>query len=60
MTEEKRGPGRPPKSEKLQFEVCRDFWPTDNRDDRVRKGTVIEMTAAEALDGVSCGALRKV
>lgn len=44
----------------LPFEVMRDYWPTDRQEDRVRKGTIVEMTAAEALDAVSSGALRKV
>lgn len=59
MTEEKRGPGRPPKAEKMQFIVMRDFWPTDSQEDRVRKGTVVEMDPAEAIEGIEKGALKR-
>lgn len=60
MTEEKRGPGRPKKDSKLQFVVRRDFWPTDRQEDRVRKGTIVEMTAEEALDGIASGAIERL
>lgn len=56
MTEtEKRGPGRPPKM--MQFEVRRDYWKTDG--ERVRKGTIVEMRAEDAIDGIEAGALKK-
>lgn len=58
MTEEKRGPGRPPKT--LQFEVQRDYWPTDNQQDRVRAGTIVEMTAEDAIPGLENGSLKRV
>lgn len=40
--------------------VKRDFWPTEDENDRVRKGQVIEVSALEALDGIESGALERV
>ena len=40
--------------------VMRDFWPTENEEDRVRAGTMIEVTAEEALDGIEIGTLSRV
>jgi len=40
--------------------VMRDFWPTDAEEDRVRAGTMIEVTAEEALDGIESGTLSRV
>lgn len=40
--------------------VMRDFWPTDNEEDRVRAGTMIEVTAEKALDGIEAGTLARV
>lgn len=63
-TTEKRGPGRPPKAEAAApaarvFRVLRDYWPTDDDQDRVRAGTMIELTADEALDLIASGAIEK-
>lgn len=66
MNEEvKRGPGRPKKEDaetktlsKQPFKVMRDFWPEEGG--RVRKGTIIEMFADEALSGVATGALELI
>lgn len=41
------------------FRVARDYWPEDGGA-RVRKGTIVEMTADEALDGLETGALARV
>lgn len=57
---QKRGPGRPPKEDgpkMMPFVVLRDYWPTE--DERVRKGTVVEMAAEDALGGIESGALRR-
>lgn len=40
--------------------VQRDYWPTDNEMDRVRKGTIVEVTADEAMDGMESGLLARV
>lgn len=58
MTEEKRGPGRPKKDSLVQCVVNRDYWPTEG--ERVRKGTIIEITPEEALDGIETGAISRL
>jgi len=40
--------------------VKRDYWPTDDDNDRVRKGTIVEVTADEAMDGMENGLLQRV
>lgn len=55
---EKRGPGRPPKQEKFPCEVLRDYWTAEG--DRIRKGTIVDLPAGEALDGVEAGRVRRV
>lgn len=45
--------------EKRPFMVMRDYWPTDDQRDRVPKGTIIELTAENAIDGIQAGALTK-
>ena len=39
--------------------VLRDFWPTENEIDRVRKGTVIDVTAEELIHGMENGTLER-
>lgn len=39
--------------------VLRDFWPTENDEDRVRAGTMIEVSAEDALDGVERSTLAR-
>jgi len=58
--EEKRGPGRPPKQKTVAVEVMRDFWPTENQMDRVRKGTIIDLDPMEAIDLIEQGRVRRV
>ena len=41
-------------------EVLRDYWPTDDQSDRVRKGTMVDVTMEAALDGIEAGALRRI
>lgn len=62
MTEDtKRGPGRPPKAPQMvQCEVLRDFWPTENQQDRVRKGTIVEMDPMQAIEAIENGSARRV
>lgn len=58
MTEEKRGPGRPPKKDTFTMRVLRDFW--DAEGNRIRAGAQIEASAADAMDGVEAGLLSRV
>lgn len=51
--------GRPPK-QGVMCEVLRDYWPTENEIDRVRKGTIVEVTPDEAMDGMEAGLLKRV
>jgi len=53
----------PPKKEAVKLvtcEVLRDYWPTDNQNDRVRKGKIVEVPVEAALDGVESGALKRI
>jgi hypothetical protein len=58
MTEEKRGPGRPPKAETIKCVVLRDYW--DEAGERVPAGTEVDMPIADAMDGVEAGTLSRV
>lgn len=40
--------------------VQRDYWPTDSDEDRVRAGTIVEVSADEAMDGMEAGLLARV
>lgn len=54
-------PAPPPAPEKtVKCRVLRDYWPTDDQMDRVRKGDIIEATLEQALDGVEAGNLERV
>lgn len=58
--EEKRGPGRPPKPAQestVRALVMRDFWPTE--DNRVRAGTVIDVTKDDLIAGLETGILAR-
>lgn len=57
---EKRGPGRPKKPETVAARVLRDFWPTDSQEDRVREGSVIEVTKDELIAGMESGVMERV
>lgn len=39
--------------------VLRDFWPTDNEEDRVRAGSIIEVTKDQMIDGLERGVLAR-
>jgi hypothetical protein len=56
--QEKRGPGRPPKKETIPCRVLRDYW--DAEGNRVVTGSIVEMTAIEAIDAVEAGAVTRV
>ena len=60
IEEEKRGPGRPKAEKAMRARVLRDFWPTENEVDRVRAGTVIDVTAEQMIDGLESGILERV
>lgn len=47
------------KEETVKAVVLRDFWPTDNEMDRVRAGSVIEVTKDELIDGLEKGVLER-
>lgn len=48
-----------PKSPALRpYRILRDYW--DEAGARQRAGTIVEMTAEEAMDGVESGALARV
>lgn len=47
-----------PRPDTVLVRVLRDYWPAE--DERVRKGTLQEMTALEALDGIEAGTLERV
>lgn len=58
MADENRGPGRPPKQDTFPCEVLRDYWNADR--ERIRKGTIVDLPASEAMDGVEAGRVRRV
>lgn len=39
--------------------VLLDFWPTENEEERVRAGTVIEVTKDALIDGMEKGILAR-
>lgn len=39
--------------------VLRDYWPTANDLDRVRQGSLIEVTPDEAMDGIEAGTMKR-
>lgn len=49
-----------PRSDMVMVRVLRDYWPTDSQEDRIRKGTLQEVSALEALDGIESGTLERV
>jgi hypothetical protein len=58
----KRGPGRPPKPVEVaeptvKALVLRDFWPTE--DNRVRAGTIIDVTKDELILGLERATLAR-
>lgn len=48
-------------TEKLvKVRILRDFWPTENDEDRVRAGTETEVTMEALVDGLEKGILERV
>lgn len=45
---------------KIAAEVLRDYWPTGNQMDRVRKGQIVEVTAEDLIEGMENGTLKRV
>ena len=43
---------------KFEYEVQRDVWTADG--ERIVKGTIAELTAEDAQDGIESGALKRV
>lgn len=40
-------------------EVLRDYWPTDSDDDRVRAGTIVQVTKDALIAGLEAGVLKR-
>lgn len=69
MTEEKRGPGRPPKAKAITMRVERDYWPTEAdiaagwpvcAKNRVRAGMLVDIAADAAMDALEAGIASRV
>lgn len=45
---------------KMKARVLRDFWPTDNGEDRVRAGSIIDVSTETLIDGMEKGILERV
>lgn len=45
---------------KMKARVLRDFWPTENEEDRVRAGTIVEVDADALIEGLENGILERV
>lgn len=45
---------------KMKARVLRDFWPTNNENDRVRAGTIVEVDADAMIQGLESGILERV
>lgn len=58
VIEEKRGPGRPRKEEKIVARVVRGFYPEEDK--KVHKGTIIDVTPMELIEGLEAGTLERV
>lgn len=56
MTDETKK--RTPKKETFACELLRDYWNEDG--DRVRKGTIMDLSAEDAIDGIERGIWRRV
>lgn len=62
MTEEKRGPGRPPKAaeaETVKAEVLRDYWVAADEAGRIRAGSIVEVSKDDLISGLEKGLLRR-
>lgn len=43
----------------VKARVLRDFWPSDDERDRVRAGTIIDVTTDVLIDGMEKGILER-
>ena len=60
MTEEKRGPGRPPKAaETVKAEGLRDYWVAADEAGRIRAGSIVEVSKDDLIAGLEKGLLRR-
>lgn len=64
MSEEKRGPGRPPKAvetvaETVKAEVLRDYWVAADEAGRVRAGSIVEVSKDDLIAGMEKGLLKR-
>jgi hypothetical protein len=61
MSEETKAPEKAAPAPKLvKARVLRDFWPTENDEDRVRAGQVVEVTKDALIEGLEAGVLERV
>lgn len=44
----------------VRMVILRDIWPTDNEDDRMRAGTVVDVSPEDAMDGLEKGTMARV
>lgn len=58
MTDEAPKRGRPKKAEMVTVRLLRNFYPKE--DQRVPKGAIIEVTTAQAMDGMEGGYYERV
>ncbi len=48
------------KEKTIAAEVLKDYWPTDNQQDRIRKGQIVEVTAERLIEGMENNTLKRV
>ena len=47
-------------AETVAAEVLRDYWPTDSDEDRVRAGSIIQVSKDQLIAGLENGILKRV
>lgn len=47
-------------SDLIAARVLRDYWPTEDQLDRVRKGAIVEVTAGDLINGMENGTLERI
>lgn len=50
----------PTGADTVACEVLRDYWPTENDQDRVFAGSIVHLAPMDALDKVEAGMVRRV
>lgn len=48
------------KEETVKARVLRDFWPSADQTERVRAGTIVDVTKDALIDGLEKGVLERV